>query len=157
MVWALFGSLWGHCSLQTASEVKSDLRFKISDPNYLLIHVHVVDMVGALVGSLWGHYSLQTASEVKNWGCRWNWWPKFTIWPSFKVSLLVQKWLCGQEEEENHRPLTCVALPQATRGNVGNSKPAKQNLRITHLSNWVERLPPIFRQMRQNLALPWTQ
>ena len=47
-----FGSLRGHYSLQTASEVKSDLRFEISDPNYLLIHVHIVDMVCALYGSL---------------------------------------------------------------------------------------------------------
>ena len=37
-----FGSLWGHYSLQTALEAKSDLRYKISDPNYLLIHVHIV-------------------------------------------------------------------------------------------------------------------
>ena len=36
-----FGSLRGHHSLQTASEVKSDLRFEISDPNYLLIRVHI--------------------------------------------------------------------------------------------------------------------
>ena len=36
-----FGSLRGHHSLQTASEVKSDLRFEISDPKYLLIHVHI--------------------------------------------------------------------------------------------------------------------
>ena len=43
-----FGSLRGHHSLQTASEVKSDLRFEISDPNYLLIHVHIVDMVWAV-------------------------------------------------------------------------------------------------------------
>ena len=36
-----FGSLQGHYSLQTALEVKSDLLFQISDPNYLLIHVHI--------------------------------------------------------------------------------------------------------------------
>ena len=35
------GSLRGHHSLQIASEVKSDLRFKVSDPNYLLIHVNI--------------------------------------------------------------------------------------------------------------------
>ena len=44
-----FGSLRGHHSLQTASEVKSDLRFEISDPNYLLIHVHIAYMVWALL------------------------------------------------------------------------------------------------------------
>ena len=36
-----YGDLRGHCSLQTASEVKSDLRFEISDLNYLHIHVHL--------------------------------------------------------------------------------------------------------------------
>ena len=30
-----FGSLQGHHSLQTASEIKSDLRFQISDLNYI--------------------------------------------------------------------------------------------------------------------------
>ena len=40
-----FGGLRGHYSLQTASEVKSDLIFEISDPNYLLIHVHIAYMV----------------------------------------------------------------------------------------------------------------
>ena len=34
-----FGSLRGHYSLQTALAVKFDLRFEISDPNYLLIDV----------------------------------------------------------------------------------------------------------------------
>ena len=47
----LFGSLRGHYSLQTASEVKSDLRFKISDPNYLLIHVHIAYMVWTLLAA----------------------------------------------------------------------------------------------------------
>ena len=46
------GSLWGHYySLQTASEVKSDLRFEISDPNYILIHVHIAYMVWALLAA----------------------------------------------------------------------------------------------------------
>ena len=40
-----FGSLRGHYSLQTASEVNSDLRFQISDPDYLLNHVHIAYMV----------------------------------------------------------------------------------------------------------------
>ena len=30
-------------------EVKSDLKFEISDPNYLLIHMHIVYMVWALL------------------------------------------------------------------------------------------------------------
>ena len=46
-----FGSLRGHHSLQTALEVKSDLRFEISDPNYLLIHVHIAYMVWALLAA----------------------------------------------------------------------------------------------------------
>ena len=46
-----FGSLQGHHSLQTASEVKSDLRFEISDPNYLLIHVHIVYMIWSLLSA----------------------------------------------------------------------------------------------------------
>ena len=60
-----YGSLRGHHSLETAWEVKSDLRFEISDPNYLFIHVRIVYMVWALFGSLQGHYSLQTALEAK--------------------------------------------------------------------------------------------
>ena len=47
-----FGSLLGHCSLQTASEVKSDFTFEINDPKYLLIHVHIVYMTWALFASL---------------------------------------------------------------------------------------------------------
>ena len=46
-----FGRLRGHYSLQTASEDKFDLRFEISDPNYLLIHVHIVSMVWALLAA----------------------------------------------------------------------------------------------------------
>ena len=66
MLWAFFDSLRDHYSLKTASEVKSDLRFEISDPNYLLIHVHIDYMVWAPFGSLRGHCSLQMASEVKS-------------------------------------------------------------------------------------------
>ena len=39
-----FDSLRGHYGLQTASEVRSDLRFEISDLNYLHIHVHIAYM-----------------------------------------------------------------------------------------------------------------
>ena len=46
-----FGSLQGHYNLQTASKVKSDLIFKISGPNYLLNHVHIVYMVLALLAA----------------------------------------------------------------------------------------------------------
>ena len=46
-----FGSLWGHHSLQTAPEFKSGLRFEISDPIYLLIHVHIDYMIWALLAA----------------------------------------------------------------------------------------------------------
>ena len=46
-----FGSLRGHHSLQIASEVKSNLRFETSDPNYLLIHVHIAYMEWALLAA----------------------------------------------------------------------------------------------------------
>ena len=46
-----FGSLRGHYNLQTASEVKSYLIFQISDPNYLLIHVHIAYMVWAFLAA----------------------------------------------------------------------------------------------------------
>ena len=49
-----FGSLRGHYGLQTASEVRSGLRFEISDLNYLHIHVHIAYMV----------WTLLTASEA---------------------------------------------------------------------------------------------
>ena len=49
-----FGSLRGHYGLQTASEVRSDLRFEISDLNYLHIHVHIDYTV----------WTLLTASEA---------------------------------------------------------------------------------------------
>ena len=44
-----YDSLGGLYGLQTASEVRSDLRFEISDPIYLLIHVHIVYIVCALL------------------------------------------------------------------------------------------------------------
>ena len=59
-----YDGLWGHNSLQTASEATSDNRLEISDLTYLLIHVHIAYMVP--YDGLWGYYSLQTASEVKS-------------------------------------------------------------------------------------------
>ena len=47
-----FDSLGGHYGLQTASEVRSDLRFEISDLNY--IHIHV-DVLNACRDSLRSH------------------------------------------------------------------------------------------------------
>ena len=61
-----FGSLRGHYGLQTASEVRSDLRFEIGDPKYLHIRVHIVYV-------FWAHFvaseataASKTGSEVKN-------------------------------------------------------------------------------------------
>ena len=61
-----FGSLRGHHSLQTASEVKSDLSFEISDPNYLLIHVHIAYMFLGPFEALLVASEATIASEVKS-------------------------------------------------------------------------------------------
>ena len=42
-----YDGLRGHYSLQAANEVKFNLRFEISDFNYLHIHVHIDFMVWA--------------------------------------------------------------------------------------------------------------
>ena len=47
MLWALIAA----SEATTASEVKFDLRFEISDPNYLLIHAHIAYMVWALLAA----------------------------------------------------------------------------------------------------------
>ena len=53
-----FDSLRGHYGLQTASVVRSDLRFEISDLNYLHIHVHIAYV-------FWAHFeALLMASEA---------------------------------------------------------------------------------------------
>ena len=53
-----YDSLEGLYGLQTASKVRSDLRFEISDPKYLHIHVHIAYM-------FWAHYEgLLEASEA---------------------------------------------------------------------------------------------
>ena len=39
-----FDSLGGRYSLQTALEITYGLRFEISDPNYLLFHMHIAYM-----------------------------------------------------------------------------------------------------------------
>ena len=53
-----FGGLRGQYGLQTASEVRSDLGFEISDLNYLHIHVHIAHM-------FWPHFeALLVASEA---------------------------------------------------------------------------------------------
>ena len=53
-----FSSLGGCYGLQTASEDRSELRFKISDLYYLYIHVHIAHM-------FWAHFeALLVASEA---------------------------------------------------------------------------------------------
>ena len=49
MIWTLLAASEAAMALQTASEVRSDLRFEISDINYLLIDVHIACMVWALL------------------------------------------------------------------------------------------------------------
>ena len=57
-----FCSLGGHYGLQTASEVRSDLRFEISDLNYLHIHAHIAYMVWALLAA-----SMATTASKQPW------------------------------------------------------------------------------------------
>ena len=61
-----FDSLRGHYSLQTASEVRSDLRFEISDLNYLQIHVHIAYMFWARFEALLVASEATITSEVKS-------------------------------------------------------------------------------------------
>ena len=58
-----FDSLWGHCSLQTASEVRSDLSFEIRDPKYLHIHMHIAYMFWACFEALLVASEATTASK----------------------------------------------------------------------------------------------
>ena len=50
----------------TASEVKSGIRFEISDLNYLHIHVHIAYMVWNLLTASEATTASKTASEVKS-------------------------------------------------------------------------------------------
>ena len=47
----IFGSLRGYYILHTASEVKLNLTFEISDPKNHLVHVHIAYMVWVLLAS----------------------------------------------------------------------------------------------------------
>ena len=60
MVWTL-GGLYG---LQTASEVRSDLRFEISDLNYLHIHVHIAHV-------FWPHFEAPLAASKATAASKW--------------------------------------------------------------------------------------
>ena len=46
-----FGGLWGHYDLQMASEVKSDLRFELSDLNFIGSNVYIIILF--LKKSIW--------------------------------------------------------------------------------------------------------
>ena len=61
-----FDSLRGHYGLQTTSEVRSDLRFEISDLDYLHIHVHIACMFWPHFEALLVASGATTASEVKS-------------------------------------------------------------------------------------------
>ena len=67
-------------------EVKSELIFEISDPNYLLIHVHVVYIVGALLPAS----EAATASE-QPWMSKPSLQVNLLSNQIFKVHLLVKK------------------------------------------------------------------
>ena len=58
-----FSGLGGHYGLQTASEVRSDLRFEISDLNYLHIHVNIAYVFWAHIDGLLLASEATTASE----------------------------------------------------------------------------------------------
>ena len=59
-----FDSLRGHYSLKTASEVMSDLRFEISDPKYLHIHVHIAYM-------FWPHFEAPLVASEATAASKW--------------------------------------------------------------------------------------
>ena len=102
-----YDSLGGLYGLQTASEVRSDLRFEISDLNYLHIHVHIAYI------ALFGGSEATTASKQPQ---RSN--PtsdlksvtSITYVPMAALTLHPRLHIIPTEEGN---PLTCVALPQA--------------------------------------------
>ena len=71
-----------------ASDVKSDLRFEISDPNYLLIHVHIVYIVWILFAA-----SEATTASIQPWRSKLSLQVKLVtpIYNMTKVSLIVKK------------------------------------------------------------------
>ena len=62
IVWALLVT----SKVNTALEVKSDFRFGINDPNYLLIHVHIAYTSCIIVWALLATSEATTALEVKS-------------------------------------------------------------------------------------------
>ena len=59
-----YDSIQGHYSLQTASEVRSDLRFEISDLNYLHVHVHIAHM-------FWPHFEAPLVASEATAASKW--------------------------------------------------------------------------------------
>ena len=98
--------------IATASQVKSDLRFQISDPNYLLIHVHIVYMVWFLLAAseattaskqpLRSKLSLQVKLVTPIY--------YMTKFQGIFISQKMTLW------SDNQGPLTCVAIA------AGNNK-----------------------------------
>ena len=110
MVWALFGSLWGHYSLQTASKVKSDLRFEISDPNYLLIHVHIVYMVWTLLAASEATTASKQPRRSKL-SLQMKLGAPIYYMTKFQGIFIIQKSLMsGGGEDDKHDPLTRSAI-----------------------------------------------
>ena len=62
----IFEDFWGQYDLQTVSEVTSDLRFEISDLNYLHIHVHIAYMFLAHFVASEASKAFKTALEVNS-------------------------------------------------------------------------------------------
>ena len=97
----------------TASEVKSDLRFEISDPNYLLIHVHIVYMVWALLAA-----SEATTASKQPRRSKLSLQVKL-VTPIYYMTkfqgILISQNMTFSYEDDNHGPLTCVASPQVKK------------------------------------------
>ena len=77
-----FLDLRGNCGLQTASEVKSDLEFEISDLNYPCIHVHVTLLIPLFISPRPLRPPNNLGGQI--WPQIWNQWPKEPMWPKFQ-------------------------------------------------------------------------
>ena len=102
--WSQFLYLRGHCGLQTASEVKSDLGFEISDLNYPHIHVHLTLLIPVFISSrpLWPPNGL----GGHTWHQIWNQWPKEPLGPKFQTTFVSHFWNLSREREKKKKS-TC--------------------------------------------------
>ena len=118
-----FDSLGGQYSLQTASEVKSDPRFEISDINYLHIHIHIAYMVWALLAASEATTASKQPQRSKlclqvKLATPIYFITKFQgIFISQKMTLL---------SDDNQRPLTCVAIAAGKNYRSSIAKPLAQ-------------------------------